>query len=232
MADSFFEENKVEEQTVVQPEPIKLGEKEYTQEDLQKLVGLGEQAIELEERWDTKLERLMPEYSKSREELKTLREQAEAKAEERIEKKEASGQEVSQEEQAKIVREELKKHKVVFEDDLENYYQTRRGTEQFVDRTQEVISKAVTDGKPKVSTEDLLTFMKERGVSKPEDAYELMFKKELREIEMQKLQSIKPQGLYTEASSTAGGKIPQPIKVTRDNLDQMLTEVLTRGGGQ
>ena len=228
MADEKTEE-KVEEAV---PEPIKLGEKEYSQEDLQRLVGLGEQATELESRWDTKLDRLMPEYSKSREELKTLKEQAEIKAEAIIEKKEAAGEELGEAEKAKIVRDELKKHKVVFEDDLENYYQNRRGGEQFLERTESVITKAATEEKPKVTAENLLTFMKERGIAQPEDAYELMFKTELRNIEMKKLQGIKPAGIDTGTGSTAGAKIPQSVTVTKDNLSDMLGEVLNRGGGQ
>ena len=63
MADEFFEDKKMEPQVPeeVTPEVIKLGEKEYSQEELSKLVGLGEQAVELETKWDTKLDRLMPE---------------------------------------------------------------------------------------------------------------------------------------------------------------------------
>ena len=230
MADPFFEEDKEEE--VLTAETIKIGEKEYKQEDLQRLVGLGEQASELETKWDTKIDRLMPEYTRSREELKAIKEQAESEAKEKIEKKEAEGKDLDEEEKARIVRDELKKHKVVFEDDLENYYQNRRGGEKILEQTEAVVSKAISEDKPKTNTEELLTYMATTGIKNPQVAYEVMFKDKLREIEMQKLQSIKPRGIYSEEGSTAGAKTPPPVQVTKDNLGQMLDEVLTRGGGQ
>ncbi len=45
--DKFF--NEQTEETQAEPEVFKLGEKEYSQEELQKLVGLGEMAKEAEE---------------------------------------------------------------------------------------------------------------------------------------------------------------------------------------
>lgn len=229
MADEFFkEEEKTEE--VEEATPVKLGDKEYSQEDLEKLVGLGEQAVELESKWDTKLDRLMPEYSKSREELKAAREQAEAGVKQQVEDKKEQGQELSQEEQEKLVKEELKKHGAMFQEDFETAYANRRSGEKLLEQTESVVSQAEKDGKPKATTEELLTYMSETGVKDPGVAYEVMFKGPLKEMEMKKLQSIKPEGLTTETSSTAGAKSPAPVSVNKDNLDQLLTEVLTRGG--
>lgn len=233
MADNFFEDEKVnEEQPEVPVETFKLGEKEYSQEELQALVGLGEQAKELESKWDTKIDRLMPEYSRSREELKTLREQAQQKVQQQIEEKQEQGQDLSEDEKRRLAKDEARKLGLLTEDDFEEKYAQRRAGEKLLDRTESVISSAAAEGKPKTSTEELLTYMAETGIKNPNDAYELMFKKQLREIEMQKLQSIKPQGIWTESSSTAGAKQPAPVSVTKDNLGPLLDEVLTRGGGQ
>ena len=228
MADKFFEEEKVEQQE--QSDVIKLGEKEYSQEDLSRLVGLGEQALELESKWDTKIDRLMPEFSRSREELKALKEEAEARAREVIEKKEEKGEELSKEEQRKLVKAQLKEYGALTDEDFEDRYLQRRSAEKLVEQTESVISRAKADGKPEVDTESLFTYMKETGIRQPEVAYEVMFKDKLREIEMQKLQSIKPSPLYTQTGSTAGGKSPAPVSVTKDNLSQLLEDVLTRGG--
>lgn len=231
MADEFFD-TKTEEQSTEQPVPIKLGDKEYTQEELQELVGLGSQAKELESRWDTKIDRLMPEYSRSREELKTLKEQAETKAQTIIDEKKDQGQELSPEEQRRLIKEELKKYDVMTRDDFEVEYANRKAGDKLLEKTEAVISKAVAEEMPKTNVEELLTYMAETGIKDPNNAYELMFKKELREIEMKKLQSIRPQGIYTNSSSTAGAKTPAPVSITKDNLGQLLDDVLTRGGGQ
>ena len=235
MADDFFKEDKMEPQIIDEtttPEVIKLGEKEYSQEELSKLVGLGEQAVELEEKWDTKLDRLMPEYSKSRNELKTLKEQAETAAQQTIDKKEEKGEEVSEEERAAIVKAEAKKYGLMTNEDFESQYANRRAGEKLHENVLNVISKAVGEGKPKTTDEELLVYMSETGVKDPQTAYEVMFKNQLREIEMKALSELKPSGLYTESSSTAGSKEPQPVAVTKDNLGDLLGEVLSRNGAQ
>ena len=234
MADDFFEDKKVDEQTQepTEPEKIKLGEKEYTTEELDKLVGLGEQAVELESKWDTKLDRLMPEYSKSRAELKGLKEQAEAQAKETIEKKEAQGEEITDEQRAEIVKNEAKKYGLLTKEDFESEYANRRAGEKLLDATEGIINKAVSEGKPKTNVEELLTYMSETGIRDPQTAYEVMYKKELLEIERKALAELKPSGLYTESVSTAGSKEPQPTVVTKDNLGPLLEEVLSRSGAQ
>lgn len=232
--DNFFQEDKVEDQQQEeQVTNIKLGEKEYSQEELQRLVGLGEQAVELESRWDTKIDRLMPEFSRSREELKSLRAQIESQAQTKIEQKEEQGGDLSEEEKAKIIRAELKKYGAMFEEDFEDKYLQRRSGEKLLERTQEVITKATSQGLPNISVEELLTYMADpENPKNPEKAYKLMFEKQIKEQEMAKLQSIKPAGIWAESSSTAGAKQPNQVAITKDNLGSLLDEVLTRGGGQ
>ena len=233
MANFFDDETtNVEEQIQEQPATIKLGEKEYSQDELQKLVGLGQQAVELEEKWDTKIDRLMPEFSKSREEIKSLREQVETKAQIKIEEKESKGEGLSPEEQKKLLKEELKKLDVMTTDDFEEKYWNRRAGEKLYETTESVISRAEKDGLPKTTPEELLSYMGETGIKKPEVAYEVMFKSQLRDIELRKLQSLRPQGLHTTSESTAGAKQPQQVSVTRNNMGSLLDEVLSRGGGQ
>jgi hypothetical protein len=231
MADTFFEEEKVDEQAQEQPaETIKLGDKEYSQDELQELVGLGSQAKELESKWDTKIDRLMPEYSRSREELKTLKEQAQNNTRQEIAEKESKGEELSLEEKKRIAKEQARELGIMTEDDFEEKYAARRSGEKLLEKTEKVINEALTEGKPKTNAEELLTYMAETGIRNPADAYELMFKKQIREMELAKLQSIKPQGIWTESGSTAGSKIPAPVTPTKENLGQLLEDVLTRGG--
>ena len=77
MADDFFKkdadiaepEGQTEEQNEV-PETIKVGEEEYSQDELQKMVGLGKVASALETTWNTDINRLFPEYPKLSQEKK------------------------------------------------------------------------------------------------------------------------------------------------------------------
>src|SRR3990167_6585037 len=105
--DFFAEEDAQDEQPESQePEKVKIGEKEYSQEDLAKLVGDGEKVAELEGKWNTKIDKLYPEYTKSRQELADLKKQQEeaiAKAKLEIEQKAQQGQQLSPEEQDKLI---------------------------------------------------------------------------------------------------------------------------------
>lgn len=234
MADDFFADNKPADQTTTTEnalsQSVRIGEKEYSYEDASRLVGLGEQALDLETRWDTKIDKLMPAYSKSREELQTLKEQAEERANAQIQSKEAKGEDLSEAEKAKLVKDEAKKLGLVTVDDLDSYYQNRRGGEQLLERIDSVVGNAEKQEYPATTREDLLAYMAETGIKDAQIAYEVMFRKDIREIEMKKLQSLRPQGLYTTQSSTAGGKLPATVTPTKENLGQLLEEVLTRGG--
>ena len=230
--DKFFEDEKVEETPVEEPAKVKVGEKEYTPEELDVLVGLGNQAKELEVKWDTKLDRVMPEFSRSREELKKYREIEESRGKAEIEAKQTKGEELSEEERINLAKAEARKLGLMLKEDFDPEYHSRRQTEKVLSEIDSVISGAAADGKPKIDPQGLVQYMVDTGIKNPTDAYELKFKKELREIEMQKLQSIKPQGLYTESGSTAGAKAPSTVAVTKDNLRSLLDGVISRGGGQ
>lgn len=226
--DDFFNNNKVDEQETT-VETIKVGEKEYSPEELDRLVGLGQQAVELETKWDTKIDRLMPEFTRSREELKTLKQQQEEAARKATE---TSTEDVDEKEKERLVRENAKKFGLMTQEDFDNLYANRRAGEKLLESTESVVTKAVEAGNPKTNVEELLTYMAETGIKDPNTAYEVMFKAQLREIEMKKLQNIKPYGLMTDTGSTAGAKMPEPVSITKDNLGSMLDSVLRRGGGQ
>jgi len=230
LADNFFEDNKVEEQQEESTtEVIKLGDKEYSPDELDRLVGLGQKAVELEQKWDTKLDRLMPEFSRSREELKALKAQQEEAAKKAVE---TQTENVDEKEQERLVRENAKKFGLMTQEDFDNLYANRRAGEKLLESTESVVTKAVEAGNPKTNVEELLTYMAETGIKNPQTAYEVMFKAQLREIEMKKLNDIRPNGLITNSGSTAGAKTPEPVTVTKDNLSSMLDSVLRRGGGQ
>ena len=117
MADKFFEkeeETKVEEtKTTETPEKIKVGEKEYGQEELSRIVGLGELGAELEGKWNTKLDRLYPEYTKSTQELSELRKYKDEQETARTKAKADKGEELSPEEVQRQVIAEADKMGVV-----------------------------------------------------------------------------------------------------------------------
>ncbi len=213
------------------PEKIKLGEKEYSQEELQTLVGLGESAKSLETQWNTKIDKLMPEFTKKTQRLAEIEPEWEQfkKAKEEAENKPQPGAPTPEEkEQARKALVDLLGGEVVRKDEFDQIYAQRRAAERLLDDIDVVIGDAKELGKPETSKEALLTHMQETGIRNPEKAYKDLFEEQLEKWKADQLTKAKPSGLFTQTASSAGSKQPEPLKVTKDNLASMLSEVVSR----
>ncbi len=224
----IFEETQEQEA----PEKIKVGEKEYSQDELNKFVGLGEMATELESKWNTKLDRLYPEYTKKSQKLseledwKTKQEEESTKAEEEKLVQKSTEAELSPEEQAKLIKQELGKYGVVTKDDIFKYIADFNQGQSILSDIDGIVSSAKEDGKPVATRQEIVDYMDENGVKNPKIAYKLMFEDELKDWETKQIGKIKKSGLVTEEGSTAGSKSPAPVKVTKDNLQALLSAAL------
>ena len=204
---------------------VKVGEDEYSQEDLQRLVGLGKIATEAETKYNTKIDRVWPEYTKAQNRIKEL----EAKPDET-----KTPDELSEEEQIKQGLSVLKdKFKVLTQDDFESKFQERysqerqaeRLLEEGKDKEEEIDG---TDGRPAFKLDKVLEYMRDNGVKTLDSAYKQMYEKEIDAWKETQLGKIKSPGLVTEQSSTAGGKQPADVKVTKDNLKEMIGEIINQ----
>ena len=233
MADDFFEtkleEKAVPEEVVEEPEKIKLGEKEYTQDELSKLVGLGETANELETKWNTKIDRLYPEYTKATQDKKELEAKLKEYEEKQVESKVQSGAELTPEELAKQTRAELRKVGGITTEDVNDYIYRALEARDLKEDIEAVVETNKAAGKPETDFEGLVGYMQTSGVRNPQDAYDLMFKNELKEWERKQIDSIKRPGMVTEDTSTAGAKQPpQRVAITKENILDQLDEALFR----
>lgn len=234
--DDFFEEEKTVDENQPQEqsqqeELIKLGDKEYSQEQLQKLVGLGEIGEELEEKWKTKIDRVYPEFTKARQEVEYWKAQASQRQEEETQRKINQGQQLTQEEIKKQALQQAAELGLMSRDETISTIQNFIQGYTLLNDVNNHLTQMEEDGNPATTSEALLAYMDENGVKDPKKAYKLMFEDELDKIREQKIKSLKPEGLYTQSQSSAGGKQPEPIKVTKDNLEDVLRAQL-RGGGQ
>lgn len=240
--DNFFNkpEGNMEPQNQPQNEPTMtmVGEKQYSQEDLSRLVGLGETAIELEEKWNTKMDRLMPAFSEAsseRAELKRRNEELESQVQAAIARKAEEGEKLTPEEEGKLIKEQAKKYGLVTTEDFDTYYQSRREQEVQEQQAQKLISdidsyvgKRASEGLPAIDTKSLVDYMDETGISNFEAAYKLKFEKELDDWKMKTLSANKPSNFYTQSQSTAGAKMPEEKRVTSENLSSVIAETMSR----
>lgn len=234
---SIKNETTVETETTQEaPSTIKVGDREFSQDELNKLVGLGQIASELETKWNTPIENLNSAFTKTSTELKQIREEQEkAKLLETTTKANAGG-ELTPEEQERMVKQELSKYGVLTKDEVNTYVEQvisqREAGKTLLNETERVVASAESEGKPKISVEDLLTHMQETGIKSPEKAYKDKFEAELDQLKQEKIKNMKPEGLYTTNTSTAGGKTPQPVTLTKENLSQQLSDFFrSRGQG-
>ena len=228
MEDKFFqdEEAKTDETPI---EKIKVGEKEYTQEELQDLVGMGEKTREIETSLNTKIDRVYPEYTKATQKNKEY----EAKLKE-IESRSNTPQNFD-EESIKQAREAAKKIGIVTKDEFAQYmeehfrpaYLRERQAEKLLDDCKSLETELDgTNGQPKFKTQEVLQWMADNGGKSPRQAYKMIYEKEIDAVKQAELGKVKRPGMVTEATSNAGGKEPEKVPVTKDNIEQLMKEAL------
>ena len=236
MSDNFFD-NKDNNMDNQDPQTIKVGEKEYTPEQLQALVSLGEIGQEMETKWNTKIDKVYPEFSKAKNDLKALEEENTRLKTPQQPTPPSVGEEMglSEEDLAKA-RKEARKIGIVTEDAFDeflgNKFREYFVRERAIEKTMENLDRLESeisgeDGRPKFVKEDILRYMQETGVGNPESAYKLMHEKDLEAWRVKTLNEAKREGVYSEPASSAGGKTPPTVKPTRDNLSSLVAEALT-----
>lgn len=223
MADDFFKQDEVEE-TQDTPEVFKLGDKEYSQDELQKLVGLGEIAREAETKWNTPINKVFPEYTKATQELKAYRDK-EAQAALNPEPVAPVPGQLTAEQRAEAIR-QLKELGFASQADIDQRVQAQLAAKELLQDVDSILSENREAGNPSTTASELLTHMQDTGIKNPAKAYKDMFETELDEIKEKKLSTIKGSGMVTTTGSTAGAKTPTNIKVTRDNLAEVVAEAL------
>jgi hypothetical protein len=241
---SFFgdkvEPEKVEEEVtpeVTEPvvEKIKLGEEEYTQDELKRLVDLGKIGVEAEEKYNTSLDKVWPEFGRKSTQLKEYEERI-ASLEESRNKPNLPENEQQAIEEARAAARKLgitldedveTKVGAKLEKEFRNYYLRERSAEKLLEETSK-LEKEIdgSDGRPKFKTEEVLAFMQENpGFKNPIDAYEARYKSQTDEWRANQIVKAK-RGIVTNNDNLGVDKQPADVKVTSSNLDQMIRESL------
>jgi len=214
-----------------EPEKVSVGGKEYSSQELESLVGLGQIAKEVETSQNTKIGNLYPEFTRSRQELKSVREELEAlkaQAEQRTKLPE------NEEQAIKEARDAAKKLGLVSVDDFKevlgkhyrDFYVQERAAEKLLDDVMGLQGEVDgSDGRPAFVAEDILEYMRDTGVKSPKAAYSLKFEGELLKWKEQQLTKAKKPGMAT-METMPGVKQPAEVKITKDNIHQLVSEAL------
>lgn len=220
----------------VAPEKIKIGDTEYSMDEASALISLGKIGKEAEEKFNTKIDRVWPEFTKAQNDKRDLQ----AKLDD-LNSKMSTAQtqvatgEITLDEATKQAREAAKKLGIVLDDDLPNMMQSKfrefyiqeRAAEKLLDEADSLQTEYDgTDGRPPFKTEEILKYMAETGIRNPEKAYKDKYETEIDSWKEKQISGSRKPGLTTETASTAGSKKPDEIRVTRDNLNKLVSEAL------
>jgi len=230
----FFKKEEVEEK-VEAPEKIKINEKEYTQDELNELVSLGEIGKEAEKKFNTKLDRVWQDYGKTKNQVKDL----ESQLEELKTKPQEPAQQDLTPEAISQAREAAKKIGIITEDRFDDYldqrfrtrYMQERAAERLLEKCDDLEGKYNgKDGRPAFNKEDILNHMANTGIKDPELAYKTKFENEIDSWKEKQFGSMRKPGIVTQTEST-GMKLPDVKKITDANLRSALEEELYSNRG-
>ena len=219
---------------------VKVGEKEYTQDELSQLVGLGETAREYEQKWDRKIDTIYPRYLETTAKLSEYERQRQAQEQQQLQQKAQEGQ-LTPEEARQLALQQAKDLGIVtndiFQDQVNQAVANAMAGQELINDSRSLLAEQTQKGLPNVELTDLLAYMNGNNPTgtrfgTPEMAYNDMFSNEISAQREQNLNSIRPQGMVTNAQSQGGNVLPAATPPsTREALTKAINEVLTRGRG-
>lgn len=225
-------EETTEDPTAKSEQLVKIGEREYSQEDLQELVGLGERAREVGDSHGG-FDKYVSEFGKKSQRIGELKKELEA-VKNPIAQDGGLTDEATQQ-----AKDAARKLGIVLTDDIkdmvgeilksefDNQYSARRSGEKLLEEVQG-LEKQIdgTDGRPKFEAEKVLEFMQEnRGFTDPQKAYEAMNLDKMAEWRANQILSKRRSGITTD-TGTRTNKMPQEVSVNKENLHDLMREAL------
>lgn len=212
---------KMDENT---PQTIKVGEKEYSQDELSKLVGLGEMGRDAEEKYGVTLDKVWPNHQKTiNEKLALEKELNDLRSKPPVVQTQEQLSEAQIKEQTRAYLNEMgyvskqESEQIAF--NMVQGFQLRNSTQSMIETQTEA-------GYPETTIDDVLKHMSETGINDPKRAYKDMFEDQIDKIKEEKLKSLKPSQFVTTTTSTAGSKAPAPQMITSKNLRDAIAAAL------
>lgn len=198
-----------------QSQSVKVGDQDYSYEELNDLVSRGKFAREVETKYNTKLDRLMPEYTKATQKLKEYEPKI-TEYEDRLKEYEAKlnpqsgdltdAQKIEALKQAArmgLITEETLEEKVT--NIIDRRFTQLTTANSKISETRDVIDKYKGEYGIEASIDDVIDFMRNEGIKNPKYAMDIMFGDRLEEIRNQKAKARDDEFL-TQSSSTTGAK--------------------------
>lgn len=226
------------------PSKVVINGVEYEPQEAADLVNLGSRTRDAEKQYNTTFDKVWPEYGKlsqersqwqkERETLQNQLSQFNAKRDAGVE----NADDVAKAKEAArklgiTLNEDLTTQGYVRREELDKYLEERerdRAAVQQVLDTAKSLEKEIDghDGRPKFKSRQVLAYANTYGFTDLKKAYEEMNSDELKEWSDRQMALRSPKGLNTLKGGGSQGQ-PKPVKMTDDNVNAALHEVLSGG---
>lgn len=225
--DDFYADDAPADESA-EVEKIKLGEAEYTQDELNELVELGGRAKKIQEDHGD-LDRFVSEFGRKSQEIGTYKKELEelrAKIEDQKADSPTGELNEFQKEAAKKQISSLLGGEPVTMASLDQWYVSRRAAEKLLEDCNSQEAKIDgSDGRPKFKTSEILQHMTETGIKVPLKAYKDKYEKELDAWKEKELAKEKGTPSFT-SERRVDNKEPSQVKPNKDNLSKLVAESL------
>ena len=225
------------------PSTVSINGVDYSLEDASSYIEKGKRTVELEKEWDTPVDKVWPEYGKTRESLKSMETQlneAKAQLQEFQNKKEAGVETPTDVKEAQeaarklgiVLNEDLGKQGYIKKEDLDQYLAEHDVQREEVRKVMEIgdsLAKEIdgSDGRPAFNKKAVLAYAAAYNISDLKEAYEDMNKTQLDSWKTKQVESKRASGLKT--FSPGGVKQVREGKITDDNVGDLMRETLYGG---
>ncbi len=185
---------------------------------------MGKNVEDFESRYNTKLDNLMPAYTQATQKLSDYEKRMQEQEAQSMQNRVGQGGQLSPDEQRRLGQQILNDWGYVSKDSIPELmeeqiegYMIARDAQQYVQRVRD-------EGKPEVTPQELVMEMQRSGKSM-DQAYRDMFPTRLAEWEKSKVNEGR-MGMYTQTSGGQSARMPQPTKVTADNIEELADKAL------
>ena len=221
-----------------EPSKIKLEDSEYTVDELKEFVKYGKLGKEVETKHNTKLDRLMPEYTKSTQRVKEL-EEALTKAQQEAEGLKASkapeSDELTPEQKTAAIR-QLKDLGIVTKEDadfMKEVVQKEIQNTLAVRDLKSQIEKSIKQYKDEygieATVEDVANYMADSGTRSPDDALYLHFREQIEKSKQKKWLESKAPEFRTLSQQSLRKEPISPDFKDRNKVKKMALEQMLGG---
>lgn len=214
-----------------QDQKFTIGDKEYSQDELNDLVTRGEFARDVETKFNTKLDRVVPDYTRSTQETAELRKKLADMEKAQYEAKAQQGQ-LSQAELIQRAKQEAQGIGLMTDENTPALIRTeieKYRLEDAIAGEVEELSGMGINADPQVIKRYMSSM--EGDTVNLGDAVKDLYGPQVKLYQENELKNGKPEGLYTDRGSNAGSfRLPENTKVDDSNIGALLAEAI--GGGQ